>query len=463
MLSPALGLGPQAATIWFRQTFGSPSWGRAGPFLSREGFGSPSFWHLMTFECRREPCLPKGRRSVVEFTPLAPRERETVPSMQTHLAHTPLYSWHASAGGRLVDFAGWEMPVQYGSIVAEHEATRNGRGTVRRVAHGPAAFRWAWGRIVSRSDRHAPHRGHEAGAGPLCPGDQRPRRHSRRRAGLSAGRHQDRRRPITRWSSTPESPKDSGLARTAAGGRLRARRAANRVSARSDLRDRHDRRARAEGGRHRRTAAGHSGLAICATITRSSCSWPIFRARRQRSSAAPATPAKTAGNWWCRPGELEVWRRLMEIGKPLGAWPPAWRRATRCGWRRRCRCTATNCRRRSIRFRPGSTLPCSSKGDDFPGCEALEKARREPSRLIRVGWKLERPARAARRLSGAGDRRSGDRSGDQRHVFAHARRADRHGLLPAGFAKPGTEVFVDIRGRREPATVVELPFYRRSS
>src|SRR5690606_17904046 len=28
-------------------------------------------------------------------------------------------------GGRLVDFAGWSMPVQYGSIVAEHNATRN--------------------------------------------------------------------------------------------------------------------------------------------------------------------------------------------------------------------------------------------------------------------------------------------------------------------------------------------------
>ena len=38
----------------------------------------------------------------------------------TALLHTPLHDWHAAHGGRMVDFAGWSMPVQYGSIVAEH-------------------------------------------------------------------------------------------------------------------------------------------------------------------------------------------------------------------------------------------------------------------------------------------------------------------------------------------------------
>lgn len=42
----------------------------------------------------------------------------------TDLARTPLHHWHAAHGGRLVDFAGWEMPVQYTSIVEEHTATR---------------------------------------------------------------------------------------------------------------------------------------------------------------------------------------------------------------------------------------------------------------------------------------------------------------------------------------------------
>jgi aminomethyltransferase len=44
------------------------------------------------------------------------------------LALTPLHAWHAAHGGRLVDFADWSMPVQYGSIVNEHLATRNAIG-----------------------------------------------------------------------------------------------------------------------------------------------------------------------------------------------------------------------------------------------------------------------------------------------------------------------------------------------
>ncbi len=48
--------------------------------------------------------------------------------MSQELAKTPLHQWHASHGGRMVDFAGWSMPVQYASIVAEHQATRKSLG-----------------------------------------------------------------------------------------------------------------------------------------------------------------------------------------------------------------------------------------------------------------------------------------------------------------------------------------------
>jgi aminomethyltransferase len=39
-----------------------------------------------------------------------------------------LYDRHVSAGGRMVDFAGWEMPVQYTSILDEHRAVRENCG-----------------------------------------------------------------------------------------------------------------------------------------------------------------------------------------------------------------------------------------------------------------------------------------------------------------------------------------------
>lgn len=44
------------------------------------------------------------------------------------LKRTPLYEWHKARGARLIDFAGWEMPVYYEGIVAEHQATREKAG-----------------------------------------------------------------------------------------------------------------------------------------------------------------------------------------------------------------------------------------------------------------------------------------------------------------------------------------------
>ena len=53
--------------------------------------------------------------------------------MQT-LRRTPLYDRHVSAGARLVPFAGWEMPVQYEGVIAEHRAVRTDAG-VFDVSH----------------------------------------------------------------------------------------------------------------------------------------------------------------------------------------------------------------------------------------------------------------------------------------------------------------------------------------
>src|ERR1700751_1703875 len=64
--------------------------------------------------------------------------------MQT-LRRTPIYEEHVKAGAKLVPFAGWEMPVQYAGVLAEHRAVRADAG-VFDVSHmgeleieGPAA------------------------------------------------------------------------------------------------------------------------------------------------------------------------------------------------------------------------------------------------------------------------------------------------------------------------------------
>ncbi len=44
------------------------------------------------------------------------------------MLRTACYSWHVQHGGRMVDFAGWEMPIQYKSIIEEHRAVRQAVG-----------------------------------------------------------------------------------------------------------------------------------------------------------------------------------------------------------------------------------------------------------------------------------------------------------------------------------------------
>ncbi len=50
------------------------------------------------------------------------------------LRRTPLFENHRAAGARFVEFGGWQMPVQYRGLLAEHEAVRTGAG-VFDVSH----------------------------------------------------------------------------------------------------------------------------------------------------------------------------------------------------------------------------------------------------------------------------------------------------------------------------------------
>src|SRR3954464_14042549 len=46
----------------------------------------------------------------------------------SQLDKLPLDAWHRTHGGRMVPFAGYEMPVQYEGIIAEHLWTRENAG-----------------------------------------------------------------------------------------------------------------------------------------------------------------------------------------------------------------------------------------------------------------------------------------------------------------------------------------------
>jgi aminomethyltransferase len=67
------------------------------------------------------------RRGTISCTPLTRRAAgHTLRRLM--LKRTPFYDFHVSKGARMVDFAGWEMPILYRSIVDEHEQTRKSGG-----------------------------------------------------------------------------------------------------------------------------------------------------------------------------------------------------------------------------------------------------------------------------------------------------------------------------------------------
>ncbi|MBI5178906.1 MAG: glycine cleavage system aminomethyltransferase GcvT [Nitrospinae bacterium] len=52
---------------------------------------------------------------------------------------TVLYPWHVAAGAKIVEFGGWQMPVQYAGVLAEHEAVRQ-RAGIFDVSHMGEVF-----------------------------------------------------------------------------------------------------------------------------------------------------------------------------------------------------------------------------------------------------------------------------------------------------------------------------------
>jgi aminomethyltransferase len=75
------------------------------------------------------------------------------------LKQTPLHSRHLSAGAKTADFGGWDMPIEYGGVVAEHTAVRTAvglfdvshMGKVR--IHGPGAVAFLNGLLANDLDR----------------------------------------------------------------------------------------------------------------------------------------------------------------------------------------------------------------------------------------------------------------------------------------------------------------------
>jgi aminomethyltransferase len=98
----------------------------------------------------------------------------------------------------------------------------------------------------------------------------------------------------------------------------------------------------------------------------------------------------------------------------------------------------------------------------FPGSEILAAVRRDGPKRIRVGLQLA-GKRVPREYYGifAEDRAVGEVTSG---TFSPTlQKPIAMGYVPPQYASIGTELQIDIRGAREPARVVKLPFYKRSA
>ncbi len=98
-----------------------------------EDEGKESKFRSITESCERLRC---------HWCSLVWRVSEAAPKK------TPLYDEHVRLGARMVSFAGWLMPVQYTSIVEEHQAVRNNVGIFdishmgQLIVEGASACEW---------------------------------------------------------------------------------------------------------------------------------------------------------------------------------------------------------------------------------------------------------------------------------------------------------------------------------
>lgn len=380
---------------------------------------------------------------------------------QTTIFRTPLYDWHAARGARMVDFAGWAMPVQYTSIVDEHVATRTAVG-ITDVSHmgrlrfeGPGAAVFLAELLTRRvSD--------------MREGQIRYSLVTNEQGGIlddvlvgyyhnANGQpfyvvvvNASNRQKIVDWVHAhlpPERAERPGqevvftdVTRLWAMFAIQGPRAVDLLQPLVDVELHWMRYYRGAEVRILHPAAHRQGGIISRTGYTGEDGFEL---------SVGATIA------------TDVWQVLMEMGQPMGIVP------TGLGARDTLRLESGmplyghELDEHIDPFQAGVGFACHLTGYDFPGRDALLEIQRQPRRQVRVGMEL-----AGRRIARqgapilAGTERIGEVTSG---TFSPTlQKPIAMGYIRSDYAEPGTVVTVDIRGRMEPARLVPLPFYRHN-
>ena len=363
------------------------------------------------------------------------------------LLTTPLHAWHQQHGGRLVPFAGWEMPVQYASIVDEHLATRTACGLFdvshmgRLAVRGPGSRAWLDGMLTRRVSDLAPGgvrytliTDDDGGQGVRVLDDALVACESDDRFALVVnGSNRDR---VVAWLKS-RLPADGvtldDQTRQTAMIAVQGPTALQTVMSLCDAADAEKIQALKNYRSCGATVAGH-----VATVSRTGYTGEDgVEIIVPAAAAVPLWEALLAVDPALRPCGLGARDTLrLEAGMPLYGHELV---------------ETTN------PFAIGLGRGVSLEGRRFPGSDALEAMQAAPADRVRVGLVLngKRPAREGCRVflgeEECGVITSGTFSPSLAAPIAMA-------MVDAALAEPGTQVEVDIRGSRQPATVSPLPF-----
>ena len=336
--------------------------------------------------------------------------------MQT-LRRTPLYERHVAAGARMVPFAGWEMPVQYEGVVAEHRARARRLRRLRRLAHGRARDRGAAG------GRAAPVAARRTTSGGSATGEAQYTLLTNERGGIIddlivyrldpfrflLDRQRVEPRADFEWMKEREIPgsdvRDVSDGVRAAGGAgatdARAARACPRPHA-FTLRGRRDRRRRLHGQPHRLHGRARRRAAV----------------RGRRRAARSGTPCVERGAVPCGLGARDTLR--LEVCYPLHG---------------------NDIGPDTDPISAGLAWTCALE-KDFTGAEIIRRIRAEGPERRLVPFVMEEKAIPR---AGHGDR--GRRHGHLRHALADARPRHRHGVRADGAGRAGNAAH-DRRARQ---------------
>jgi aminomethyltransferase len=378
------------------------------------------------------------------------------------LLKTPLHDWHKSHGARMVEFAGWSMPVQYTSIIDEHLTTRSAAG-IADISHmgrlrfeGPGAAVFLAETLTRR-------------VADMVLGQVRYSFVTNERGGILddvlVGYYHDvygqpfyvmvvnagNRQKIVDWIHSHLPPE-------------RAERPGHEVVF-SDV-----------------TVLwamfavqGPHSIEILQPLVDVDLHTMRYYRGDQVRILHPA--AQRQGGIISRTGytgedgfELSigagiaeaVWDAILELGKPFGMLP------TGIGARDTLRLEAGmplygyELTEEVNPFQAGLGFACHLVGYDFPGRDALKRIEQEPRDRVLVGLELagRRPARENCTILAGGQSVGRTTSGSYSPTLD---KPIAMGFVLSEHAQPGTQLAVDVRGRNQPAKVARLPFYRRKS